>query len=117
MSFLLENKEIFIIGLILLVIIVLIIVLSTKKNTKEEYIVDNEYIISILAALGSRDNIESMSIDDRRLAFKLFNINEAKFDDLKKLSNTGAFIVGNTVKVLFKYDSQKIKREIEKRGK
>ena len=103
--------------LILLIIGLFFVKKSKSKNDKEVYKVDAAFIDRVLKSLGTINNIKKISIDNRRLAFDLINTTSADFTDLKVLSKTGVFVTKNTVKVLFKYDSDKIKMEIEKRGK
>lgn len=117
-----DNKVLFFSLIAIVVVILILLVLffvkrSKKTSPKDVYVVDENFITRVIKTLGTISNIVKISIDDRRLAFELKDLTKTDFPDLKELSKTGVFVTKNTVKVLFKYDSDKIKMEIEKRGK
>lgn len=87
-----------------------------KKNKIEHIIVDETFLNDLISSLGDRDNIEALGIDNGRLKFKVRDLDILNTEILKTLSTSGVFITGNNVKLLFKYDSQIILEELNKRG-
>lgn len=94
-------------------VILLIVLLSKKSNNR--IVVNDEFINSIISILGGKENINGIEVDNARLKIALNDVKKPDFDGLKAMSGQGVFITGNNVKVLFKYDSKTIKKEIEKK--
>lgn len=106
--------------LIIIVLVVLIIVLSLiivlkKKNKKIK--VDDNFINNLINLLGGINNIKNVDVENGRLKIKILVIDDANLNGLKELSTSGVFITGNYIKLLFKTDSQAIKKELDKRVK
>lgn len=103
-----------IIVLVILVVVgILLIFILKKKNKKIK--VNDKFIEDVIINLGNKENIKQITVDNARLKILLNDISIADFDKLKEMSGQGVFITGNNVKLLFKFDSKLIKKEIEKR--
>lgn len=100
-------------AVLLVAVIILLVTLLSKKGNK--LVVNDEFIDSIISLLGGKDNINAVMVDNARLKIALNDIKKPDFDSLKAICGQGVFITGNNVKVLFKYDSKTIKKEIEKK--
>ena len=91
--------------------------LRSRREKKIEHItIDNEFMDSLILGLGNSANIESVSIDNGRLKFKVKDLELLDTNRLKELSTSGVFITANNVKLLFKYDSESILKELKNRG-
>lgn len=99
----------------LLVIALIIVLVLVLKKKKKHVVVDDEFMDNIISSLGGIDNIKAVLVDNARLKIEVLDIKKPLFDKLKELSGQGVFITGNFIKVLFKFDSKTIKKEIEKR--
>ncbi len=110
-------KYIIIISIVALVLILVGIILTIclKKKNKDHVKVDQEFINNIILWLGSKENIKSVSVDNARLKVLVDDLEKVEADKLHTLSEKGVFITGNNVKLLFKYDSKLIEKEISKR--
>ncbi|MGL4949776.1 MAG: hypothetical protein ACRC5M_05295 [Anaeroplasmataceae bacterium] len=86
-----------------------------KKSKIEKINVDENFINAILFALGDISNIVNVSVDNARLKFEVRNVSIVSGEILNQIAPKGVFITGNTVKVLFKFDSKLIMNEIKKR--
>lgn len=100
------------IAILLIVAIILFIVLKKKNNGHVK--VDNEFITNIISFLGGKDNINSVNVDNARLKVGVNDLTKVDSNSLHSLSEKGVFITGNNVKMMFKYDSKTIMKEIEK---
>lgn len=100
--------------LLALILTVLIILLKGKKG-KKRIKVEETFISNLMEILGGKENIVNVLVDNARLKFQLKDIKKPNFESLKEIAEQGVFITGNNVKVLFKYDSKLIKKEIEER--
>ena len=87
-----------------------------KENTSEHVKVDEEFIETLLLGLGGADNIKTVSLDNGRVKFTLNDLDVLNYDAIKSISSTGAFITGNNLKLLFKYESGLIVDVLVKRG-
>ncbi len=114
---LLANTLKYIIPLIVaisLILIVAIIIAVIKNKNKNHVKVDEDFINNIVSDLGGKDNIKNVLVDNARLKIEVNNLDNIAADKLHEKSPSGVFITGNYIKLLFKYDSQLIKREIER---
>jgi len=112
------QKYVFIIVAILAVVLIACIIATVvliKKKNKGHVKVDEEFMQNIMAWLGGKENIASASVDNARLKVEVRNLDMVEADKLHTLSEKGVFITGNNVKLLFKYDSKLIEKEISKR--
>ena len=101
-----------IIAVILVLAIVTIIIL--KKKNKGHVKVDNEFIENIISYLGGKENISGVGVDNARLKVSVKDLSIVKSNELGSICEKGVFITGNNIKMMFKYDSQTIKNELEK---
>lgn len=101
------------IAVILVIALAISIILGVKKN-KGHVKVDQEFVANIISYLGNKENISSVAVDNARLKVLVNNLDLVNTAELHKLSEKGVFITGNNVKMMFKYDSVTIKKEIEK---
>lgn len=102
-------------GTLLVLAIIFIIIVSKKRKGKPKHIkVDDEFINNLLELLGTKDNIEEVSVDNGRLKFKVADLEPVNLEGIKSIATSGVFVTGNIIKTLFKLDSQTIKKAIEK---
>jgi phosphotransferase system IIB component len=102
-------------GALLVLAIIFIIIVSKKRKGKPKHIkVDDEFINNLLELLGTKDNIEEVSVDNGRLKFKVADLEPVNLEGIKSIATSGVFVTGNIIKTLFKLDSQTIKKAIEK---
>lgn len=102
-------------GALLVLAIIFIIIVSKKRKGKPKHIkVDDEFINNLLELLGTKDNIEEVSVDNGRLKFKVADLEPVNLEEIKSIATSGVFVTGNIIKTLFKLDSQTIKKAIEK---
>ena len=87
-----------------------------KENVSEHVKVDEEFIETLLLGIGGLENIKTVSLDNGRVKFTLNNLEVLNYDAIKSISTTGAFITGNNLKLLFKYESGLIVDVLVKRG-
>ena len=113
------------IGIVLAIILLIGIILyftcglrskRDNKKSSEHVTVDESFMSLLLTGLGTIANIESVSIDNGRIKFKIKDLDNINAEQLKELSTSGVFITGSNVKLLFKYDSNTIVEELVKRG-
>lgn len=100
--------------IIVALIIASIIIALINKNKKGHVKVDSEFINKIIAFLGGVGNIASVVVDNARLKVSVNDLSTVDSNGLHSLSEKGVFISGNNIKMMFKYDSNTIKKEIEK---
>ena len=91
--------------------------LRSKRDSKiERIVIDEQFINDLLIGLGNLENIINVCIDNGRLKFKVNDLELVDGNALKQLSTSGVFITGNNVKLLFKYDSSLILKDLISRG-
>lgn len=99
---------------VLLLIIILCCVLKSKKKPKIKKInIDQEFIDTLYVGLGGKENIKEVLVDNGRLKFNITNLKLLDKESLDKVSQSGVFITGSFVKILFKYDAKDIKNALE----
>jgi len=112
-------------GIVLGVILILSIILyftcgfrfkREKKSNIEHVVVDDVFIDLLIISLGGKDNIKNLSLDNGRVKFLVEDLELLNYDKIKEVSASGAFISGNNVKLLFKYDSELIVKTLNERG-
>lgn len=87
-----------------------------KKSNIEHVVVDDVFIDLLIVSLGGKDNIKNLSLDNGRVKFLVEDLELLNYDKIKEVSTSGAFISGNNVKLLFKYDSELIVKTLNERG-
>ena len=98
---------------VLVISIVLVIVLI--KNKKPKINVNNEFIDELVLNYGGIDNILSVEIENARLKITVSDLDLVNLEKLKALAESGIFVTGNTVKSLYKLNSEQIKKSLESR--
>ncbi|CCV64079.1 Phosphotransferase system (PTS), EIIB component (glucose-specific) [Alteracholeplasma palmae J233] len=92
-------------AVLILLFLVIFFMRLKKAKTKETVKIDNNYIQSILEALGTKNNIESIKLDNKRLKVLVKDtkkLNQTLFNEL----DTPAFLVGKELKILVKYSPE-----------
>lgn len=98
---------------ILLLVISVTVILKKRKKKVKRVKIDNEFIETLFLGLGGKSNIKEILIDNGRLKFHIINLKLLNKEFLDKVSQSGVFITGSFVKLLFKYDAKDIKKAIE----
>lgn len=102
-------------GVLLVALIVLLIFLLKLRKPKEKHIkVDDEFTNNLLQLLGSKENIEEVTVDNGRLKIKVKDLDLVNLNGIKEIATSGVFVTGNVIKTLFKLDSQTIKNALIK---
>lgn len=101
--------------IVLVLLLAIIIPIIIKKKNKDHVRVDDDFMNEIISSLGGAENIKEVSVDNARLKVGVGDLSLVRAESLHKMSEKGVFITGNNVKMMFKYDSNQIKKEIEKR--
>lgn len=103
--------------LILLLTITVIVIIKKRKKKVKRIKIDDEFLDTLFLGLGGKSNIKEMLIDNGRLKFSVIDLKLLNKEFLDKVSQSGVFITGNFVKLLFKYDAMDIKKAIEGKKK
>ncbi|MDE7162021.1 MAG: hypothetical protein K2N65_04595 [Anaeroplasmataceae bacterium] len=93
---------------VLLITVFVVLVVKLKKKKHPRVKVNEEFISSLVQALGNRNNIQAVSTVNGRIHFEVEDLDCVDLDTLKKLSTAGVFITNSTIKMLFTYDSEAI---------
>jgi phosphotransferase system IIB component len=93
------------IGIILIVLISIVIIAMKLKNRQPA--LDENYLKSILDALGSKNNIKKVNLEHQRIQINVLDTKQidAQFFTTAKIP---AFISGNKITVLFKEHTKEI---------
>ena len=86
-----------------------------KRNKTPKIKIDDGFISNIITLYGNKENISKVSTDNGRLKVEVKDLDIVKLNELKEISTNGVFVTGNTIKTLFRHDSDLIKKELEKR--
>lgn len=107
------------IAVVLVAVLAIVVVLIIKQNGKKtpKIKIDDKFIEDLLRAYGGIDNISSTALDNGsgRLRVSVKTLDLCNLDELKGFSTKGVFVTNNVIVTLFKYDSKRIKEEIDKR--
>ena len=113
-----DNIIWFALGLSILGIIICIISIKLikkhKLHKKPKLKIDEAYIIELINLFGSKDNIKSIDVDGNKLKVDVINLDDVNLDGIKEKANSGVFVVNNTIKTLFMYDSETLRKELNK---
>ena len=101
------------VSVLLLILVLILLILKFKKKNKGHVKVDDEFMNELLLSLGGKENINKVDVLNGRLKIDLKDTEKAIFDKLKEMAEAGVFVTGNTIKILFKYDSQIIKDNLD----
>ncbi len=99
--------------LILLLSIIFIVICKKRKKKIPKIKIDEEFIDTLYLGLGGKSNIKELVVDNGRLKFNIIDLKLLNKEYLDKVSQSGVFITGTFVKLLFKYDALDIKKAIE----
>ena len=105
---------IIIIAAVILIASIILLVTILKNKGSKGVKVDEEFISTLLKALGDKNNIEKVSVDNGRLKFTVTDLEIVNLELAKTLTTSGIFVTGNTIKMLFTYDSLTIEKAINK---
>jgi len=94
---------------------VILIIVHILKNRKPKIKIDDNFMNNLISLYGNKDNIAKVSTDNGRLKVEVKDLDNVNLNSLKEISTNGVFVTGNTIKTLFRHDSDLIKRELEKR--
>ena len=101
--------------IVLILIIVLIKVIKTiKLHKKPKLKIDENYIKELIELFGGKDNIDSIDVDGNKLKVESKNLDLVNLEGIKEKANSGVFVVNNTIKTLFMYDSEALRKELNK---
>ena len=113
-----DNIIWFALGLSILGIIICIISIKLikkhKLHKKPKLKIDEAYIIDLINLFGSKTNIKSIDVDGNKLKVDVINLDNVDLDGIKQKANSGVFVVNNTIKTLFMYDSETLRKELNK---
>ncbi|UKI49386.1 MAG: PTS transporter subunit EIIB [Clostridium sp.] len=65
-------------------------------------------------ALGGIDNLIGVGVENSRLKLSVKDLSLVDLNKIKEFSDKGVFVTGNTIKTLFKFESEKIAYELKK---
>ncbi len=91
------------------------IIIHFVKYSTPKIKIDDEFIENLINLYGDKNNISKVSTDNGRLKVEVKDLDIVKLESLKEISTNGVFVTGNTIKTLFRHDSELIKKELEKR--
>ena len=106
-----------IVGAILLLILIFVIVKIIKRHNlhkKPKLKIDEDYINRLIEAFGTKENISNIDVDGNKLKVEVLDVNKCNLDTIKLMANSGVFVVNNTIKTLFMYDSETLRKELNK---
>ena len=113
-----DNIMWFALGLSLLAIIICIISIKLikkhKLHKKPKLKIDEEYIIELINLFGGKENINKIDVDGNKLKVESNNLDLVDLEGIKQKANSGVFVVNNTIKTLFMYDSETLRKELNK---
>ncbi|MCR5349495.1 MAG: hypothetical protein K6E20_00730 [Acholeplasmatales bacterium] len=104
-----------IIAIVVVIALICFLIFKNKKKTKRIKI-DEDFINNLLTYLGEASNLESVNTENGRLIIKVKDLDIVNLEGIKSLSS-GVFITGNSIKTLFRLDSQLICSALEERIK
>ena len=101
-------------GIVLFVILVLVIIFLVRKKPKRKRKnnIDQEFINQIVTFLGVKENIDNIDVVETKLKINVVNLKLCQLENLKNITEGGIFVTGNVIKILFKYDSNELKEEL-----
>ncbi len=102
-------------GAVIVLLAVLFFLFLKKKDTTPRIVIDDEFINNLIVLYGDKDNISNINTENGRLKIGVKDLNKVDLEKLKEISTNGVFVTGNTIKTLFRHDSDSIKKELEKR--
>lgn len=113
-NLILANLYLIIIPIALIVLLAIILIFFLTKDKKKKIKVNKEFIDSLVLALGGASNLTSVGVENSRLRLSVKDLNLVDLNKIKEFSDKGVFVTGNTIKTLFKYESERIAYELKK---
>ena len=102
-------------GALVIILAILFFLFFKKKNAIPKIVIDEEFISNLINLYGDKDNISNIYTENGRLKIEVNDLNKVNLEKLKEISTNGVFVTGNTIKTLFRHDSDSIKKELGKR--
>ena len=99
---------------IIILILLLILFVLLKKKKKKKIKINQNFIDRLLNSLGNKENIININLDTNRIEFVVKDISKCNLEDIKELSNKGVLVINNRIKALFTYQSDILKKELQK---
>ena len=113
-----DNIMWFALGLSILAIIICIIsiklVKKHKLHKKPKLKIDENYIVELISMFGGKENIDSIDVDGNKLKVDVKVLDNVNLEGIKTKANSGVFVINNTIKTLFMYDSETLRKELNK---
>ncbi|MBP5444678.1 MAG: hypothetical protein J6Y28_00765 [Acholeplasmatales bacterium] len=113
-----DNILWFALGLSLLGIIICIIsiklVKKHKKHKKPKLKIDEAYVTDLINLFGGKENIDKIDVDGNKLKVDVKVVDNVDLNGIKEKAKSGVFVVNQTIKTLFMYDSATLKKELDK---
>ena len=63
---------------------------------------------------GGKENIDTIDVDGNKLKVNVKEVDNVDLEGIKQKANSGVFVVNNTIKTLFMYDSETLRKELNK---
>ncbi len=113
-----DNIIWFALGLAILGIILCLISIKLVKrhklHKKPKLKIDENYIIELISLFGGKENIDNIDVDGNKLKVNVKEVDNVDLEGIKQKANSGVFVVNNTIKTLFMYDSETLRKELNK---
>ena len=106
-----------IVGALIVLILLVIIIKLIKKHKlhkKPKLKIDENYIIELISLFGGKENIDTIDVDGNKLKVNVKEVDNVDLEGIKQKANSGVFVVNNTIKTLFMYDSETLRKELNK---
>ncbi len=110
-------EYLYIVLAILIATLIIVLITMKMKKSKTSNVIDENFIEDIILKLGLKENIKNVNIDNSRLKIDVIDIKKVNLEELHKMSSKGVFVTNKSIKLLFEYDSEKIKQYIDKQIK
>lgn len=106
--------SIIICSVLVVFLIILLILKKAKKKKNKSIDIDQSFVENIIDNLGGKENIISIDVVETKLKITSKDLKKVNLDNLKALTSYGVFVSGNTIKILFKFDSKALKHELDR---
>ncbi len=113
-NLILANLYLIIIPIAVIIALTIILIFFIANSKKKKIKVNKEFIDSLVLALGGIDNLTGVGVENSRLKLSVTDLSLVDLNKIKEFSDKGVFVTGNTIKTLFKYESEKIAYELKK---
>ncbi len=100
------------IAVLLLAFFAITFLVVKKKGAKT--VINEPFIEALILNLGGKENIVTTDVLEGRLKITVNDLDLVKLEEIKTISEGGVFVTGNTIKVLFKENSELIKKALDK---